>query len=198
MYVYSESHLLSEADIRSVLGLLDEDYRDLDYSVYVFKSVESALSGMDEFLSSLSKEDRIEYMVDLEESMGLCDMHDGKVFIIEENLLSMCSEARLSRLDNRHVDVLKDIEDPISTLRLHMVYTLLHELRHAWQSEYRGDMFEDWDSVARSDAYMATLPERDADRFASRMMNRLKSDLKGQFKVSADYDWVYGWYHTVR
>lgn len=198
--MYSESELLKSDDIRYVIGLLEEEYQELGFSVYVYKNYESALRGLSGLIGGFDPSERVEFEFDLKHSMGLCDMGNGKIIVIEDTLLNMCSLAMCSRMDNESVRVLCDENLPVGELRLHMVYTLIHELRHAWQSMYRGKVFDDDAKLIASrndEVYMSLVSERDADRFASRMMNRHKDDLVRRFNGGIDYDWVYGWYHTM-
>lgn len=198
--MYSESELLNSEDIRYVVEMLEEEYQELGFSVYVYKNSEYAVFGLRGLMDGFDQDERDEYLFDLRNSMGLCDMNNGRIILIEDTLLSMCSFAVCSRMDNESVGVLCDETDPVGELRLHMVYTLIHELRHAWQSLYRGKVFEDDVKLiaARNDeVYMSLVSERDADRFASRMMNRYRDEFSERFNVGVGYDWVYGWYHAM-
>lgn len=201
MNVRSESSVLTADQIRDVLGLLHLDYRELEYTIDVYSTVESCMEANRSFLGKMGYKARVSYASDLGTYVAFADLEYKRIILIEETLMDRCDdvvfELERRKYGEAKYEAMHKMTGVTGTLRLHMVYTLLHELRHAWQSEYV-TRFNHGFVETRDDAYMGLDHERDADTFARRMMNRHHDSLLSICDVDFDYEWIYGWYYALK
>lgn len=201
MNVRSESSVLTADQIREVLGLLHLDYQEMDYTIDVYSTVESCMEANQSFLGMMGREARLSYASDMGTYVAFADLENKRILLIEESLVARCDdvvfELERRKYGEEKYEAMHKMTGVTGTIRLHMIYTLLHELRHAWQSEYV-TRFNAGFVETRDDAYMSLEHERDADTYARRMMNRHHDKLNEICGVDFEYEWIYGWYYALK
>ncbi|WP_181170461.1 DUF3920 family protein [Priestia megaterium] len=76
-------------------------------------------------------------------------------------------------------------------LKLFIIKTLFHEIRHIYQQRYKPHKVDECYTTDVGNGYESQWEERDANKFSMRMMNKHKKDINDLFNI--DFDWEVIW-----
>lgn len=166
--IHKEKNIKKD-EVLSIIDLLHEDYGKIDVDIYIIGSAFSLIPlyikgildlGIIEFISFF-------FMVYFKRSYG-CE-NNGIIFIFSRSI----EEER---------DIFK---------KLVIISIMLHELRHAYQYEYNNiGKLKDYDYdnyIPYGNGYESQYIERDANKFATRMLNKYAKEI---YKI-LDLDFIY-------
>lgn len=166
------SKLISSVEIEQVLTMLHHDYSDLGMTINVHKNkLHTFLKWINPFNSTII------YPVFKMAYKGT----SGGTHL--EGKIEMFSY-------NRIVDVEEHEKECVKLL---IIFDILHEIRHAYQRVHKKTEYEKSheDYIPEGNGYASQWIERDANKFAQRMMNNNKEKINEVLGI--DFGWHCSW-----
>jgi hypothetical protein len=166
--------IISTEEIEKCIDLLHEDYKTLNPTIRVFKN---KIAMIPELLKIKSEcFDDYKYIM---------SGNTHAQYNSNSNLIDIFIFNHLKRYKNK--------EERRKYLKLYIIFNLYHELRHSYQDKYKNFKFEKERKhyISYGNGYKSQWIERDANRFAVRMMEKHRENINEILGVT--WDWNITW-----
>jgi len=168
MWLSEAGKQIPREKIQKMIDLLDKKVTDIEFFVHIYEDVTRAT----EFLSSLDMENKEDFLKQLEEGLtfgGYCDLIQ-RVMIYNFNIL----------------------KNPLP--ELNFVFTLYHEIRHAYQDYYLSDKMKR--EKENAILYGETWAEMDANYWAAQWILQHKKSIVEIIGYDFSNDYFYRFIHN--
>ncbi|WP_137743359.1 DUF3920 family protein [Robertmurraya siralis] len=173
----NKSDILTDNQIQIIIDLLHEDYHDLGMTITIYRNrIQLYKDWLNPIKFYISKHD-----MKLSIKGDISGNHlEGIISIFPFNY-----NKKLSNYDKQ----------------LGVIYSLLHEIRHAYQRIHKKHKYYDNKRkyiTANKNGYHSQWVEKDANKFATRFMNRYKDKINGILNQDVNWYCIWGNFYRVK
>lgn len=167
--IYNHSKYVTREQINSILDLLHNDYKRLSTNIHIYGNKFRLFANLSQFIGLLGITGK-----------NTCGLQNG------ENIYVFCYNLKrwLEKSNESDKHIIKDCT------KLTTISTMFHELRHVYQMYYKYDKYMN-DTLnyigVIGKGYGSQWVERDANKFAQRMMNKYNKEINNILGIN--FEW---------
>ncbi|MGG0667769.1 hypothetical protein ABE073_04485 [Lederbergia citrisecunda] len=174
--LYNKSKFISDEEINEIIAMLHPHYKEMQMRIYLHKNKFQSILGM---LNPFNDSGRRAMLASTIKGVIAGNHRQGEIILFPFNY-------QFKNVPNEY---------KLQCYKLLIISNLLHEIRHAYQWTYKKKKYNklsDSYVPAGREGYHSQWIERDANKFAQRIMNSNKQNISYALGISFDWECIWG------